>query len=157
MKNFVCIFLLVTSFGINTAFSQGVRADRIEAEKVAFFTKRLELTSAEAEKFWPVYNDYTSRRDKLTQDRNALVRYLNQNYSNLSDKELLESSDRLIDFEMQQANLSKSYHEKFKVILPPSKLVRLYYAEVQFKTLLLNQLQNQRGQQAPLRRRNEMN
>ena len=30
----------------------------MQALKIAFITQRLDLTSAEAEKFWPIYNEY---------------------------------------------------------------------------------------------------
>ena len=33
-------------------------AKKLQALKIAFITQKLQLTSAEAEKFWPVYNQY---------------------------------------------------------------------------------------------------
>ena len=38
-------------------------AERVQALKVAFITKALNLTSAEAEKFWPIYNEFQDKRD----------------------------------------------------------------------------------------------
>ena len=43
--------------------------EKLTAYKIAFFTKNLDLTPAEAEKFWPVYNDYSARKSKLQADR----------------------------------------------------------------------------------------
>ena len=41
--------------------------DKIKAEKIAFITAELELTPAEAEKFWPVYNKMAGeQKDALT-------------------------------------------------------------------------------------------
>ena len=40
-------------------------AERVQALKVAFITKQLNLTSDEAEKFWPIYNDYQDKRDAV--------------------------------------------------------------------------------------------
>ena len=152
MKRFILISIGITAISLSGLYSQAFRNNRIDAEKIAFFTKRMELSPQEAEKFWPVYNDYTSRKEKLTLDKNSLLRYLNQNYRNLSDAELEESSDKFINFALQEAGLAKEYHNKFKEVLPPSKVVRLYNSEMQFKTLLLNQLRDQREQQ-PVRRR----
>lgn len=133
-------------------FSQVARINRIEAEKIAFFTKRLDLSTEEAQKFWPVYNDYSNRKDKIFQERSGLMRYLNQNINNLSDKEFEESGDKLISFTLKEAELTSTFHEKFKEVLPPAKVVRIYSTEVQFKTMLLNQLRQRREQQASRRR-----
>lgn len=124
-------------------------AGRIAAERTAYFTRRLNLTVEEAERFWPVYNDYSSRRDKLNQDKNALLRYVNQNHDNLSREELTEAGDRVIEMGKQEAGLAEEYHARFIEVLPPGKVVLLYGAEMQFKTFLLNQLQQRREQAAP--------
>ena len=36
--------------------------DRMKAERVAYLTSAMDLTPAEAEKFWPVYNNMESER-----------------------------------------------------------------------------------------------
>ncbi len=36
--------------------------DKFRADKVAFLTTRMDLTPAEAEKFWPVYNEFDSKQ-----------------------------------------------------------------------------------------------
>ena len=43
---------------------------RIEAIKVAFITKKLDLTTEEAQKFWPVYNNY--QKELMVLMRNLL-------------------------------------------------------------------------------------
>jgi hypothetical protein len=42
---------------------------RIEAIKVAFITKKLDLTTEEAQKFWPVYNNYQKELMELMRKR----------------------------------------------------------------------------------------
>ena len=138
------IFTITMMVLVTPLFSQAARNNRIEAEKIAFFTKKLDLSAGEAQEFWPVYNDYASRRNKIVQEKNGLMRYLNQNIDNLSEKEVEESGDRLVSFGVSEAELTMTYHEKFKEVLPPAKVVRIYSAEMQFKTMLLNQLQQRR-------------
>ena len=55
MKNIILLLLLVSSFQISLA-QQGQHRERIKALKTAHITNELNLTSDEAEKFWPVYN-----------------------------------------------------------------------------------------------------
>jgi len=154
-KNITGFIIVIAVFaGMGTA--KGQAGDRIRSEKIAFFTRKLNLTSDEAEKFWPVYNDFSNRRQKIAQDRNALVKYASQNFSNLTDEELEDSGNKIIDFQVNEAALAKEFHEKFKQVLPPEKVVLLYAAEVQFNSFLLNQLQERR-QQNPLPRRQPIN
>ena len=152
MKQKLIVAIITMVLG-TPLFSQIDRIDRIEAEKIAFFTKRLDLSPEEAQIFWPVYNDFTSRKEKIIQDRNGLIRYLNQNSNNLSDKEVEESGDKLISLILEEAKLTGIYHEKFKEVLPPAKVVRIYSTEMQFRTMLLNRLR-QRKEQQEFRRRN---
>lgn len=148
------LFILIISFFISgPSFGQEKQAGRIEAEKIAFFTRRMDLTPDEAKLFWPVYNDYASRRNKIRLDRNTLLKYINQNHENIDDKELEESGDKIIAYTVEEAMLTKTYHEKFKEILPPYKVVRIYQTETQFNKILLEQLRNQRSQQQAIRRR----
>lgn len=149
MRKYIITLLVLPLVFIQPAWSQN--GERIAAEKVAFFTKRLNLSVEEAEKFWPVYNDYSNRKEKINQERNTLMRYANQNSSNLTSREMEETGDKIIGYLVEEAELSKQYHEKFKNILTPEKVLQLYGAELQFKTYLLNQLQQRRDQQ-PVRR-----
>jgi hypothetical protein len=145
MKRYIFILILLPfAAGLTmNAQNQG----KIAAEKVAFFTRRLNLTVDEAEKFWPVYNDYSNRKDKINQDRNSLMRYATQNKDNLSAKELEEAGDKVVEYITEEADLTRQYHQKFKEVLAPEKVVQLYSVELQFKTYLLNQLQQRRQQQ----------
>lgn len=146
-KTVIGIIAIVFAFAAPVS-GQNQGGERIRTEKIAFFTRRLNLTSEEAERFWPVYNDFSNRRMKMNQERNALVKYASQNYSNLSAAELEEAGDKLIEFQLNEADLAREYHEKFKKVLPPEKVIKLYAAEVQFNTFLLNQLQDRRQQPA---------
>jgi len=41
------------------------KREQIKAMKVAFLTTELDLTSSEAEKFWPLYNTYDDKQFEL--------------------------------------------------------------------------------------------
>jgi len=148
MRRLLILFMLaVLTGGVLTA--QLNRTDRINAEKIAFFTKRLALSAEDAQKFWPVYNDFSSRKAKLTQEKNGIIRFSAQNFDNMSDKEKVESADRIIAIIGEEAELSTEYHSKFRDVLGPARLLLLYQTEEQFKNYLLRKLQERRNQQTP--------
>jgi hypothetical protein len=118
------------------------RYERVQAQKIAFFTERLQLTSSEAEKFWPVYNDYQNRKNKIANERRTLTQYFVENSENMSDKEISESLDKFIQLQKKETELLETYNEKFKQILPDEKVMKIYITEFQFKNWLLKQLRS---------------
>jgi hypothetical protein len=134
--------LLIISF--SQVLGQNPDREKLNAYKIAFFTKRMNLTSQEAEKFWPVYNELQDKKFRIQEERHLLNRSFNQNKDVMADKELTEAGDRYIALEVQEASLSQEYHNRFKEILPPIKIIRMYQSENLYKLQLLNELQNRK-------------
>jgi hypothetical protein len=144
MKKGIIVLLLLVGFAISEATAQNPGREKLDAYKIAFFTKRLNLTPQEAEKFWPVYNEFQNKRSSIQTEKMQINRNVNQNELNMSEKDLTAAGDNLISLQMQEANLAMEYHKKFKEILSPVKVIRLYQAENQYRLQLLNELkQNQ--------------
>ena len=151
MKNsrnllFYCliIFFLVP----RTVFSQQhERIQELQAQKIGFFTKKLQLTTKEAQEFWPVYNDYQARKNKIIQEKRNTIHYYIQNLNNLSEKEIEEMTGKFIRLTKEESDLFLAYHEKFKEVLPIKKVMQIYITEEEFKTFLLRQLRNRRENQ----------
>jgi hypothetical protein len=55
---------------------------------------------------------------------------------------MIEAGDKTIALQMQEAILAQEFHKKFKEILTPAKVIRLYQAENQYKIELLNELKD---------------
>lgn len=144
MKRKVIVLAIFAAFTIAQAAAQTENRERLDAFKIAFFTKRLNLSSQEAEKFWPVYNEYQNMRIKIQLERQQLNRAFNQNVANLSDREITELGDKLIGLEVKEAELAVEFHKRVKTILPPAKVLRLYQAENQYRAQLLNELQERK-------------
>jgi hypothetical protein len=143
------IFTVIVALTVISVFAvkgqEQDNLDRLTAYKIAFFTRKLSLSSVEAEKFWPVYNDFSARKSKIQIDRIALMRYAAQNEANLSDEELSTTADKLADSFVDEADLIVKFNTDIKKILPPAKVIMLFQAENQYKQQLLREL-NQRKQ-----------
>ena len=48
--------------------------EKIKAEKISFFTSKLDLTPAEAQAFWPVYNEYEKKKFDIQPIRSLQIR-----------------------------------------------------------------------------------
>ena len=53
------VFLILV-FSKEVSAQEGGK-ERIRAYKTAYITQELDLSSSEAEKFWPVYNEYDKK------------------------------------------------------------------------------------------------
>jgi len=138
-RRIIITVILAVSMGANIA-AQNVNREKLDAYKIGFLTKRLNLTTREAEKFWPVYNEYQDQRIKIQLERQEINRNFNQNELNMSDREMSEAGDRIIALEFSEAGLAQEFHNKIKAILSPVKVLRLYQAENQYRLQLLNDL-----------------
>ena len=61
--------------------AQNPNLEKFSTYKIGFFTKKMNLTSQEAEKFWPVYNDYQKQKNLIQREKIMLIRDFNQNES----------------------------------------------------------------------------
>jgi hypothetical protein len=149
----ILILMIIFTLPVAKLTAQNPNLEKLNAYKVGFFTKRLDLTSQEAEKFWPVYNEYQKQKNAIQLERISLIRNFNQNESTLSDNQLSETGDKLIAYIVQESSLAVTFHKKLKEVLPPAKVIRFYQAENQYKTQLLKELQNRQQQRPILPRR----
>ncbi len=148
MKKLSYIVICLTLFNLNAAQGQEqTDNEKLTAYKIAFFTQRLDLTPAEAEKFWPVYNDYSARKTKLQIDRVSMIRYATQNEANMSEAELSSTADKLARTFVDEASLIATFNNDLKAALPPAKIIRLYHIENQYKQQLLRELNQRRQEQ----------
>jgi Spy/CpxP family protein refolding chaperone len=119
------------------------RHDRLKSQKVAYFSNNIDLTSREAEKFWPVYNEYNNQREAISQERNKVLRQLSGVENMENEKEVKALLDSYTACFTKEAELLRKYYQKFSEILPPKKVVRLYITEEQFKQMLLRSIRYQ--------------
>jgi len=142
MKRNIIVYTILATFCVMNISAQNANRQRLDAYKIAFFTKRLNLTSQEAEKFWPVYNEFQDNKTKIQLERHELNRNFNQNELNMSEREMSEAGDKFVGLEIREAALAQEFHTRIKTILSPVKILRLYQAENQFRQQLLNELRD---------------
>jgi hypothetical protein len=120
----------------------GERGEKIRALKIAYITEKLQLTPEEAQVFWPVFNEYESK--KFAEER-ALASEVDDKAPDIalmSDQEVDQFITQRLEKEQRIINLKKEYYVKLKEVLPVKKVFRLFEAEAGFKKMLLERLQN---------------
>ena len=139
-----CLMLMMIGMGLS-AQPRGAVQDRIESQRVAFLTQKLELTPDESAKFWPIYNEYKDKLQKLR--GNAISERMEQRregggLKDLSDQEAEQLIREQFTFEESQLNLKKEYYQKFRSAISPQKLAQLGPAEMEFNRTVLEHLRD---------------
>ncbi len=112
-------------------------AEKVEAQKIAFITNALNLTPEESQKFWPLYNEYSAKEKELRPE-------FKERPGNLSEAEANDLINKFFENEEKRLNLMKNYYQKFKNVIPASKVVKLHLAERKFKEKLLEKIKERR-------------
>ena len=129
MKQFLLVLILfIGSFTLLKAqdtrqdIKEG-RSERIQSLKIAFITQKLELTSDEAQKFWPVYNRYETEIRQANKDSKA-------------------GGGDAIDNEEKVLNVKKKYRIEFIKVIGQPKTNILFNSEREFRGVLMRHLKD---------------
>jgi hypothetical protein len=129
MKKFL---LIITFLGLGLGiFAQDEDSKndggRIEALKIAFITKKLNLSTDEAQKFWPIYNKYMDEVRKAQQDAKL-------------------NKDPEIQREEKLLNIRKRYNGEFGKAISSEKVNSFFRVEKEFNGVLQKEMMERRQQ-----------
>ena len=113
---------------------------KIEAMKVAFITEQLSLTPAEAEKFWPVYNQFSDNMRSMRKDRQKIVSGPLNEGDDISSKQSEVTLSNYVTHIKSVQSAELKLIEDLKSILPASKIIKLRLAEDGFKRRMMDRL-----------------
>lgn len=128
------ILLAIIFVFAKSSSAQNNQRERIESIKIGFITKKLDLTPAESQNFWPVYNQYQDELKSLLSERKAL-----------KNSNSLQAVDNNLEIEESIVLVRKKYRKEFSKVLNADKINQLYLAEREFKEELIRQLKNRRN------------
>jgi AAA15 family ATPase/GTPase len=136
MKRFftLAIFLMICTVAGFSQDESNVDAGRLQAYKIAYLTKRLNLTPQEAQRFWPIYNKYQE------EIRNTRINNRKQ-------------KTREIETEEQLLKIRKKYNDDFTKVLNKEKVNTLYRSEREFGSMVQKELLERRQQKMNNRRK----
>ena len=106
---------------------------RVEALKIAYLTQKLNLSTEEAQKFWPIYNKYAAEIRKVRIDGRV-------------------NKETEIEIEEKLLAIRKKYNSEFGKALSPEKVNAFFKAEKDFGTVLQKELMERRQQRQDARR-----
>jgi hypothetical protein len=96
--------------------------EKIQALEIAFISRKLDLTPEEAQKFWPIYNDYKKEVRQVS----------------IAEK----NNPRQLEAEQKVLDVRKKYSDRFVGVIGQPRMNKFFQAEKEFRGVLLNQLKN---------------
>lgn len=104
---------------------QQASEEQIQAIKIGFITKKLGLTPDEAQKFWPIYNQYS---DEVKKARKASI----------------DKDDDPLQFEEKLLDIRKRYKQSFGKAINQDKVNKFWVIEHQFDNAVKQEFMRRR-------------
>ena len=148
MKKLMIILFLAT-LGMN---AQDRKFEEIKAHKIAFITEKVNLTSTQAQKFWPIYNKHEQQMMALRKTQLESLKTLkDENMDELSDK---KAKEVLVKYTEIRGELTKKMEQLISLlegVITPQQTIKLLMAEEGFKKRLLKRFRgrNQKRKEKP--------
>jgi len=124
----VLALIFISSFAQNKI----TKKERLEKRK-AFITERLELTSDEAQVFWPIYDQRRLDKQKKIKPLKKANKKGKKKIKEMSDDELVSMLKSMMKIRKINLDIDEEYLDKFLQVLPPKKVAKLYHIEKRFK------------------------
>jgi hypothetical protein len=149
MKTYKNISILILSLTISiSVLAQKKKGnpskEKIQAMKVAYITEKINLTPGEAEKFWPIYNEFEAKMNEFHKARRKIHKK-EAMIDEMTDAAVEDMIKSIQNNRQKELNLEKEYHAKFKAVIPVKKIAKLHKANHDFKRDLLKKIKNHKG------------
>jgi len=119
--------------------------EKIEAARIGLISERLGLTPEQAERFWPVYREFTQKRSEMIREfRDAQREVGPDNQDPEKQRELVELG---LKIKQRQLDLEKDYSTRMMDVISAQQIMNLRNAEKEFQRMIIRQLQQRRDLQ----------
>lgn len=132
----IMVFALSVSLPVAAAQKQTdsnmqIMLDKMKADKKLLVAGNMNLSDAEAKKFWPVYDAYQVELGKLNKRVVALIKAYADDYNNnsLTDEKSKKLVSEMIAIDEAEAAMKKSFAPKLYKVLPAIKVARYLQIE----------------------------
>jgi hypothetical protein len=154
MKKIIIIGLYILSISfafaqdqpeVDPAIQDPKVQERIKNLRIAYISDKLGLTPEQAERFWPVYREFSDERKALRQDFAKSRKEYNAQNSNPNEQE--EQVRLGLELKQKELDLEKDYSGRLMKIITAQQMLNLRKAEGDFQRMILQQVQQRRMMQ----------
>jgi hypothetical protein len=147
MKWMLIVMMSLSALGVwsqQDQFPEDSRREKIDALKRSYISDKLDLTVQEAEKFWPLYNEYDKKKNEIKKTINKTQKALKA--GGKTEKEVMQSLDLLTLKRKEEADLDAVFLKDCLPILGTEKVIRLAGLPKEFQRELVQKIKERRQQ-----------
>ncbi|MBN8578341.1 MAG: hypothetical protein J0L66_15455 [Cytophagales bacterium] len=115
--------------------------EKINALRIAYISDKLGLTTQQAEKFWPVYREYSDKRRELRQELVEARKQIKPGQDTGKDEAFVKLG---LDLKQRELDLEKTYSDRLLKVITAQQILNLRKAEGEFQQLIRDQIQQRR-------------
>lgn len=149
MKNklyfFLTCLLFCTAANAQQRPNEAARAEqreRVQTAKVGFITDKVKLSEAQAQKFWPMYNEHSEDRREVFHEIRKKIRSGKSDGISASEKNKL--LDETMSLKEKDIAIQKDFKKKVLDVISIDQYIELMSAEREFNELLIDRLGKQK-------------
>jgi Spy/CpxP family protein refolding chaperone len=121
---------------------------KLKADKKLLVAGNMDLSDAEAKKFWPLYDSYQMDLNQVNQQLGQTIKEYAEafNKGSIPDNKAKKLLNDVLSMEEQENKLKRTYAQKLEKVLPYNKVARSMQIENKIRAVIKMEL----AQQIPL-------
>ena len=121
---------------------------KLKADKKLIVAGNMDLSDADAKKFWPIYDAYQKDLEQVNQKLGQTIKEYAEAFNKgpIADNTAKKLLGDVLSVEEQETKLKRTYADKLEKVLPYSKVARYIQIETKVRSLIKMEL----AQQIPL-------
>lgn len=110
------------------------------AERKAIVGQNMDFTAEQAKAFWPLYDKYEARMDKIEDRHIREIKDFARHYATLTEGDAAKKLDETMAIAEARLNVQKEYIPKFRAVLPQVKVTRFFQIDNKLRALVQCQI-----------------
>lgn len=139
VRKFIWLVVLFISLQ-QWVMGQPSRRERVEAERVAFITKRMQLTPKQAQGFWPIHTQYEKEERLIKQKYRTQIPIVS-----MTEVDAEEAIEKRLRMEEELLALKKNFYSRFKTVVSARQVLLFQKSNAEFKQYLLEEIRRRRN------------
>lgn len=112
----------------------------IRSKKKQTVAANLQLTDAQATKFWPIYDQYTAELVKINDEKYAILKQYADEWGSMTDEQALSLTNRALAVEQKVTELRIKYVPIFSQVVPGTAVATFFQIERRLQAVIDLQL-----------------
>ena len=120
---------------------------KVKAYRISFLTEELDLSTAEAEKFWPLFRRYDKAKDSLHKAYYQNHRWLKDSLTYLTDASAMELIEQHYQKEHQLMKKKEEMAQAFAEVIGAKKTLKFLHLEHRFRQRLVDKMRKKKEEE----------